>query len=51
MYMWFVDLEKGVNRVAWKVLKLALREKGIPAAMVISVMSLHEGAMTSQIRF
>ena len=42
--MCFVDLEKALDRVPRKVLELELRKKGIPEALVRSVMSLYEGA-------
>ena len=40
----FVDLQKAFYRVSKKVLKLAMRKKGIPEALVRSVMSLYERA-------
>ena len=42
----FVDLEKVIGRVIRKLLKWAMRKKGIPEAMVKSVMSVHKGAKT-----
>ena len=44
LYMCFVDIEKAFDRVPRKVLEWALRKKGIPEALVQSVMSLYEGA-------
>ena len=41
--MCFVDLINAFDRVPWKVLEWALRKKGIPEVLVISVMSLCEG--------
>ena len=46
LYMFFVDLEKVFDRVPRKVLEWAMRKKGIPEALVRSVMSLYEGAKT-----
>ena len=46
--MCFFDLEKAFDRVPGKVLEKAMRKRGIPEAMVRAVMSLHEGAKTSQ---
>ena len=45
--MCFVELEKAFDRVLRKVLKWALRKKGIPDVLVRSVMSLYEGEKTS----
>ena len=42
--MCFEDLEKAFDRVLGKVLKWAMRKKGIPEVLVISVMSLYVGA-------
>ena len=44
--MYFVDIEKALDRVPRKVLEWAMRKKGIPEVLVRSVMSLHEGAKT-----
>ena len=44
LYLCFVDLEKAFDRVPRKVLKLAMKKKGIPEVLVRSVMSLFEGA-------
>ena len=44
--MCFVDLDEAFDRVPRKVLEWALRKKGIPEALVRSVMSLYEGAKT-----
>ena len=46
MYMCFVGVEKAFDIVPRKVLEWALRKKGIPEALVRSVMSLYEGAKT-----
>ena len=46
LYMCFVDLEKGFDRVDGKVLEWSMRKKGIPEALVRSVMSLYDGANT-----
>ena len=46
----FVDPEKAYDRVPRKVLEWAMRKKGIPEALVRSVMSLSEGAKT-RVRF
>ena len=44
--MCFIDLEEAFDRVPRKVLEWAMRKKGIPEAMVRTVMSLYEGATT-----
>ena len=44
--MCFIDLEKAFDRVPRKVLEWAMRKRGIPEAMVRTVMSLYEGAKT-----
>ena len=41
-----MDLEKALDRVTGKVSKWAMRKKGIPEALVRTVMSLYEGAKT-----
>ena len=41
-----MDLEGAFDRVQRKVLEWAMRKKGIPTALVRSVMSLYEGAKT-----
>ena len=46
LYMCFVDLEKAFDRVLRKVLKWAMRKRGMPEVMVRAVMSLYEGAKT-----
>ena len=46
MYMCFVDLENAFVRVPKKVLKWAMRKKGIPEVLVRSVMCLYNGAKT-----
>ena len=42
----FVDLEIAFDRVPRKVLRWAMRKKGIPGVLVRLVMSLYEGAKT-----
>ena len=44
--MCFVNLIKAFNGVPRKVLECAMRKKGIPDAMVRSVVSRYEGART-----
>ena len=44
--MCFVDQEKAVDRVPRKVMKLAMRKRGIPKAFFTAVMSLYRGANT-----
>ena len=44
--MCFVDINKAFDRVARKVLELAMRKKGIPDVLVRSVVSLYMGART-----
>ena len=44
IYMCLVDQEKAFERVPRKVLKLAMRRKGIPDVLARSVMSLYERA-------
>ena len=46
LYMCFVNLEEALDRVPRKVLEWTLRKKGIPKVLVISVMSLYDGAKT-----
>ena len=46
LYMCFVDLEKACDRVPRKVFEWALRKSKIPEVLVISVMSLYQGAKT-----
>ena len=41
--MCFVDLEKAFDRVPRKVLEWAMRKKGIPEVLVISLINLYEG--------
>ena len=45
-YMCFIDLDKAFNRVLRKVLKWAVRKRGIPEVMVRAMMSLYEGSKT-----
>ena len=49
MYICFVDLENAFNRVPRKVMKWAMRKKGLPEIQVKAVMSLYEGAETKDI--
>ena len=46
MYMCFADLEKAFDRVPRRVMKWAMRKKGLPEILVKAVMSLYEGAET-----
>ena len=46
MYMCFVDLEKAFGRVTKRIMKWAMRKKGLPEILVKVVMSLYEGAET-----
>ena len=41
LYVCFVDLDKGFDKVARKLLEWAMRKKGIPEVLVGSVMSLY----------
>ena len=47
LYMCFVDVEIAFDRVPRKVLEWALMKNGIPDDLVISVMSLYDGAKTA----
>ena len=44
LYMCLEDLEKAFDIVQWKVLKWAMRKKGIPEVLVRTVISQYEGA-------
>ena len=44
--MCFVKIENAFDRVPEKVLKWAMRKKGIPEVLVKSVISCYEGAKT-----
>ena len=46
LYMCFADEEKAFDRIPRKVLKWAIRKKGIQEVLVRSVISLYEGAKT-----
>ena len=46
LYMCFIDLEKTFDRVPTKIVKWAMRKKGIPEALFGAVMSLYKDAMT-----
>ena len=47
--MCFVDLQRAFDRVTMKVLDRAMKKKGIPDVLVMSVMSLYEGLKTGVI--
>ena len=46
LYMCFVDIEKAFDRISRKVMKWAMRKKGLPEVIVRAVMSLYHGAKT-----
>ena len=46
LYMCFVDMEKAFDRVPRKVMKRAMRMKGLSEVMVRAVMSLYDGPKT-----
>ena len=46
LYMCFVDMEKAFDRVPRKVMKWAMRKKGLSEVMVQAVMSLYDDAKT-----
>ena len=46
LYMCFVDLDKPLDVVPWKVLEWAMRKNGIPEVLVRPVMRLYEGVKT-----
>ena len=46
VYMCFVDMEKAFDRLPRKVMKWAMRKKGLSEVMVRAVMSLYDGANT-----
>ena len=46
LYMYFVDIEKAFDRVPRKVMKWAMREKGLSEVIVQPIMSLYDGAKT-----
>ena len=46
MYIYFIDLEKALDRVLRKVLEWAMRKTQISEVSVSSVMSLYEGEKT-----
>ena len=46
LYMCFVDMEKAFDRVPRKVIKWAMRKKGLSEVIVRAVMSLYDGAKT-----
>ena len=46
MYMCFVDLEKAFDKVPRRVMKWAMRKKGLLEILVKAVMCLYEGAET-----
>ena len=43
LYMCFVDLEKAFDKAPWNVVEWAMSKKGIPEALVGTVMSLYKG--------
>ena len=47
LFFVFVDLEKAFDRVPRKVIRFALRRKGVPEYLVNGVMSLYEGCKTA----
>ena len=46
LYMCFVDMEKAFDRVPRKVMKWAMRKKGLSEVIVRAVMRLYDGAKT-----
>ena len=46
LYMCFVDMGKAFDRVQRKVMKWAMRKKGLAEVMVRAVLSLYDGAKT-----
>ena len=46
LYMCFVDMEKAFDRVPRKVMKCAMKKKGLSEVIVWAVMSLYDGAKT-----
>ena len=46
LYMCFVDIEKAFDRVPRKVMKRAMRKKGLPEVILRAVMSLYHGTKT-----
>ena len=46
LYMCFVDIENAFDRVPRKVIRWAMRKKGLPEVIVRAVMSLYQGAKT-----
>ena len=46
LYMCFMDIEKAFDRVPRKVMKWAMRKKGLPEVIVRAVMSLYHGEKT-----
>ena len=44
LYMCFVDMEKGFDRVPRKVMEWAMRTKGLSEVMVRAVLSLYDGS-------
>ena len=44
--MCYVDLEKTFDRVSRRVMKWAMKKKGLPEILVKAIMSLYEGAET-----
>ena len=46
LYMCFVDMGKAFDRVQRKVMKWAMRKKGLAEVMIRTVLSLYDGAKT-----
>ena len=46
LQMCFVDLENAFDRVPWNALNWAMRKRGIPEVLVLSVISMYEGVTT-----
>ena len=46
LYMCFMDLEKAFDRVPRRVVRWALRKKGLPEILVKAMISLYEGSKT-----
>ena len=46
LYMYFVNQEKTIYKASRKVMELEIRKKGIPEALVRSVIGLYEEAKT-----
>ena len=44
--MWYVDIEKVFDGVPKKVMRWAIKKKGLPEVIVRAVMSLYHGTIT-----